>query len=348
MTASWQEQSFDHAAVTGWTLAGSHADVACAACHADQVFENTTVECVGCHALDDAHDGQRGRDCSGCHDEGNWKQASFDHAASTGFALRGAHSALPCSSCHVKDRASAELPKDCAGCHSADDPHQGRRGNDCAACHREDEWSVAFDHLKNTGFPLLGAHAELTCQSCHTGRLEDPLPSECEDCHAADDPHRGQLPACIDCHDPEGWREPLRFDHEFTHFPLLGMHKLASCEQCHASRAFADVHAACVDCHADDDVHKGSMGTDCARCHGPSGWALWDFDHEAQTGFALAGAHGDLACEGCHEPDVSAPLSVSRSCFACHRADDVHAGQFGNRCERCHSTEAFDRGGLPP
>jgi len=348
VTDTWQEQRFDHAEETGWALTGAHANVTCTACHADQVFEDTATECAGCHALDDAHQGRLGRDCAGCHEPHAWKQTAFDHAASTGFALQGAHAVLACTSCHVTNRPTADLPKNCAGCHSTDDPHQGRRGSDCAACHQQDAWTVAFDHLDATGFQLAGAHAELQCQSCHTGTLQDPLPSECEDCHAADDPHRGQLPSCTDCHEPQGWRNSLRFDHEFTNFPLLGMHKLASCEQCHASPAFKDTGAQCSHCHAANDIHKGTMGDDCADCHSPSGWVLWAFDHAAQTGFALTGAHADLACEGCHEPGAGAPLSVSSSCFECHRADDVHAGQFGNRCERCHTTAGFDQGRLPP
>ncbi|MEZ5557947.1 MAG: hypothetical protein R3E86_05295 [Pseudomonadales bacterium] len=339
--SSWQQAQFDHGAETDWPLNGAHEPLACAACHTDQVYENTPTECVACHAPDDVHDGQRGEDCGSCHNERDWKESEFDHAAETGFALEGAHADLACAGCHLADMSLEEPPDTCVGCHSADDPHQGRRGTDCAACHRQDTWDVAFDHLAETGFALVGEHADLACQACHLGALDDPLPSECEDCHAQDDPHEQQLSVCSDCHDPSGWSTSVRFDHEFTHFPLLGMHRLATCEQCHTTLAFLDAGETCNSCHAADDVHRGSMGDDCAQCHGPSGWSLWQFDHDVQTDFPLTGAHEDLACEGCHVPGTPRPLEISQRCVSCHQGDDVHAGQFGDRCEQCHTTTAF-------
>ncbi len=343
---TWRETSFDHGTDAGLELRGAHVPLACDACHADQIFEGTASECIACHALDDVHKGQRGKDCGSCHGESEWQESKFDHAASTGFELRGGHAMLSCTSCHSSSGSLDQPPTTCAGCHSVDDPHRGQRGSDCAACHREDSWDVAFDHLGRTGFALTGAHADLSCQSCHLGSLEDPLPSDCEDCHAADDPHRDQLTVCGDCHDANGWRGTAGFDHEFTNFPLLGLHRLAGCEQCHASLAFKDAGESCDSCHSGNDHHRSSLGTDCARCHGPSGWDLWTFDHELQTGFALTGAHADLACEGCHEPGTAGVAATPTRCAGCHLRDDVHAGQFGNRCERCHTTEAFTNGRL--
>jgi hypothetical protein len=57
-----------------------------------------------------------------------------------------------------------------------------------------------------------------------------------------------------------------------------------------------------------------------------------NFPHE-RTGFPLEGAHRQAACGGCHTDRIfKAP--VARACGACHA--DVHAGQLGGRCERCH------------
>ena len=45
------------------------------------------------------------------------------------------------------------------------------------------------------------------------------------------------------------------------------------------------------------NVLKGNLGKQCARCHSPNGWGLWEFDHGKETGLVLSGAHGKRACE---------------------------------------------------
>jgi hypothetical protein len=34
-------------------------------------------------------------------------------------------------------------------------------------------------------------------------------------------------------------------------------------------------------------------------------------------------------------------ITLSQACISCHAADDVHNGQFGIGCSRCHTTESF-------
>jgi hypothetical protein len=34
-----------------------------------------------------------------------------------------------------------------------------------------------------------------------------------------------------------------------------------------------------------------------------------------------------------------APLEMS--CVGCHRSDDIHGGQFGAQCDRCHETRIW-------
>jgi hypothetical protein len=34
-------------------------------------------------------------------------------------------------------------------------------------------------------------------------------------------------------------------------------------------------------------------------------------------------------------------VKLQSTCIACHRNDDVHLGQFGAQCQRCHSTATF-------
>jgi hypothetical protein len=153
--------------------------------------------------------------------------------------------------------------------------------------------------------------------------------------------HAGKLgKKCDQCHTPEGWRASVSFDHDLTKFPLVGLHVAVPCEQCHVTRQYRDVGHECIDCHQKDDVHKGNLGKDCGRCHTPNSWRLWEFDHGKETHFALTGAHGKLACEACHRrpPDE---VKLKQDCLSCHEKDDIHLGQYGRQCDRCHTTITF-------
>ena len=337
--STWDEVLFDHDVETEFPLSGAHLDTLCAGCHVNEVYENTPQECVACHRLDDVHGGARGDDCQACHTTERWDEAEFDHEAETDFALEGGHESLACHACHLADMSLVEPPTTCAGCHGVNDPHLGANGDDCESCHSQNSWELAFDHLEVTGFALSGSHADAECTSCHKGALTDPIDANCFACHLDDDPHGGQLTQCETCHSEDQWAAGIRFHHDLTDFPLLGGHRLASCEQCHDEKRFADMtESTCVDCHRDDDVHERSLGTDCAMCHSPVAWELWDFDH-ATTGYDLVGAHDGLVCNACHAlgNDDTPPTS----CIGCHRQDDIHRGDFGTNCLRCHTTETF-------
>lgn len=337
----WSSTSFDHAAATSFKLSGAHGQLVCSSCHTDQLYENTPTACASCHALDDVHGGERGNQCGSCHTEKSWAESTFDHRRETDFSLTGRHAQVACAACHLSNMTLSKPPTDCAGCHSADDVHGGQRGSDCAECHGTSSWRTDFDHLANTGFALRGAHGQTSCDQCHHGNLHAPLATECEDCHRSSDPHEGALISCASCHNESSWTDQIRFDHEFTDFPLLGMHGLATCAQCHVGADFQNVGKTCADCHGADDKHGGGFGTDCSQCHNPSGWALWAFDHTQRTSFALTGAHKDLVCSACHHEGADNPAAIATSCVGCHNHDDTHRGQFGSACERCHSTQAF-------
>ncbi len=77
---------------------------------------------------------------------------------------------MTCNACHIGGHYKA-TPKSCVGCHATDDEHRGSRGTDCAKCHVTKEWKTAkFDHLKETGYELLGVHAKIDCLACHRSR----------------------------------------------------------------------------------------------------------------------------------------------------------------------------------
>lgn len=341
----WRAASFDHSS-TDFPLTGSHESAACLGCHSDQQFQapmgdSHANECVSCHLIDDVHKGTNGTVCGDCHTTERWTDSLFDHGEQTGFELKAAHALLTCGNCHVEPGSFEALETTCIGCHASDDVHLGRNGTDCAGCHDQSSWSRSFDHLTETGYALLGAHADTQCSACHTDGFEKPLAIECSGCHADEDPHAETLLQCGDCHGQAAWDADQRFHHDLASFALVGLHRVASCEQCHDSLVFSPLSHQCSDCHADQDHHEGAMGSQCSACHNPAGWAYWTFDHGQATDFTLTGAHEDLSCSGCHLAGQPAERQ-SRACAACHRADDIHAGRFGQNCDRCHLTTSFE------
>ena len=339
---AWNKTTFDHGK-TKFPLHDKHTDVPCLACHFGNRYKNTPTACVSCHAPDDAHHGGRGTDCNKCHTTAGWKTSKFDHFKETKFALEGAHADVDCLACHKTGRMQDKLPKDCYGCHAAEDSHAGRLGNDCGKCHDARTWDKSkFDHDRDTKFALHGAHAKVDCHRCHTADIfKQKLPVTCGECHRAEDIHGGKLGVhCEQCHTPEGWREDVAFDHDLSSFPLVGLHVTVPCTQCHTSPSYKGAGRECVDCHHADDVHKGGLGKECDRCHNPNGWNIWKFDHGKQTHFPLTGAHAKLACGACHKR-TPGEVEMSMECNACHTQDDVHFGQFGRQCDRCHTTISF-------
>lgn len=342
---AWRSGRFDHSK-TRFPLVGEHQKVACASCHAKERYKGTPMQCVDCHRLEDAHAGRYGAKCATCHSPSGWKRIGFDHDRQTRFPLTGRHKQAKCDGCH-KGRIYETKPKqDCFSCHEKDDVHKGRNGASCNSCHSTAGWrEVRFDHNKDTRFPLRGKHASVKCESCHRGGVRADKPdTACVSCHKADDAHKGQLGTqCSRCHNETGWRTKVRFDHDLTRFPLIGLHATAPCEACHVSAAYKETPMACVSCHKRNDTHEGKLGPNCGACHNPNGWTLWRFDHNRQTRFALDGAHRSLHCYSCHRRPVASRISLSTACVDCHREDDVHRGGFGTFCERCHVTESFRR-----
>lgn len=341
---NWRDTKFDHDQDTDFGLTGAHLDNECALCHVNQRYENTPTDCYSCHRIDDVHNGKNGTACETCHETSSWDDSSFDHARETEFALEGKHKEIACESCHVANKYDDPLEKVCVACHRGDDDHKGLNGDDCSLCHKPADWAKNFfDHGSDTEFPLLGRHEEQICQACHKGPVYDvPLEVGCISCHKNDDVHDGnQGSDCGLCHQESGWNDDVDFDHDFTGFPLIGLHTLVPCEACHLSAGFQDAGSRCVDCHRDEDPHEGGLGAKCNSCHNPNDWQLWEFDHDTRTEFALDGAHTDLTCRSCHHGEGNFQAEVSTQCAGCHRRDDIHSGQFGSDCSRCHTTSSF-------
>jgi len=346
-TKSWKSSSFNHDSDTKYALRGKHRNTACTDCHTGPLYRaKLSQECYACHKKDDKHKETLGKDCGSCHTERNWKEpAKFDHNA-TSFPLLGKHAKTDCKDCH-RSALFKEAPKECYSCHKKDDKHAGNLGEKCADCHAERNWKTTegrFSHDK-TRFKLRNAHAEpsLKCNACHKDlRNFRNTPLDCYACHKKNDKHEGQEgPKCEQCHNDKSWKV-TRFDHGLSRFPLTGRHITAPCTSCHETPRYKDAPRDCFSCHKKEDKHKQRFGMRCETCHNTRAWSLWDFDHYNRTKYRIDGAHRTVACESCHKQEApkgkdAAPLGSN--CIACHRTEDVHDGQFGMRCEQCHSTD---------
>jgi hypothetical protein len=338
-SASWAGGRFDHD-TTDYRLTGAHERTACNACHLGGRYKETPKSCNSCHETDDVHRGSRGTDCARCHTTTEWKTAKYDHLKETGYALLGAHDRLDCLGCHRSGDYKQKIPKTCNGCHEADDAHAARFGEKCEDCHDNEHWApVTYDHLARTKFALIGAHAKLDCHVCHTAPVAtQKLGTDCVSCHRGADPHAGKVQGgCENCHGQDSWRTGISFDHDFSDFPLLGLHRVVACAQCHTTLAYGSAPTTCIECHSREDVHHGGLGKRCESCHSPNGWALWRFDHAKETHFALIGGHAGLQCADCHR-EAPGTTKTSPLCISCHRQDDRHLGAYGEQCERCHTS----------
>ena len=339
---SWTGGKFDHDK-TDFKLTGAHTSITCDACHVGGRYKQTPATCNGCHATDDEHRGSRGPDCGKCHVTKEWKTAKYDHLKETGYELVGIHDRINCLACHRSGNYKEKIPKDCNGCHQADDSHAARFGAKCEDCHGNEKWPVeTYDHTGKHEFPLVGAHAKIDCYACHTApTATQKLAKDCAGCHKSEDPHGGKLKGnCDTCHGQQTWKSDIVFDHDLTDYPLLGLHRVVSCAQCHTTLSFHDAKTNCIDCHTHDDVHKGGLGKKCESCHSTNGWQLWAFDHGKETHFPLLGAHAKLQCADCHH-ETPGTVKTQSSCGSCHHKDDRHLGLYGAACDRCHTVYSW-------
>ncbi len=387
---------FDHD-LTRFPLQRAHAKVECERCHQPQHLGETAEcrkavaytglepQCFGCHV--DIHQGELGKDCSKCHTSGeSFKTLVFDHNRDARFSLTGFHQLVACDSCHPRRKYKLEKTR-CASCHAKDDVHDARLGDDCAKCHETTGGAPKFNHNVHTDFVQKGVHARLECARCHFLSNGDRLGRkvalakpgarldllfraagrDCDACHP--DPHqvREKL-ACDACHGFERWTAPPRNDyHQSTGFTLGGAHTIVACTRCHTGGgSMRGRGRRCGTCHAQDDVHAGSLGSECGSCHLQDVWVPTTFAHN-DTAFVLEGIHRSLECRQCHLAGNYA-IGKNPRCYSCHlkqylqapwhicgdqrqQADDppntpFHitggtGGQMSHDCDNCHTQFTF-------
>jgi hypothetical protein len=175
----WKVQRFDHAQ-TRFPLLGKHVPVKCGDCHKTARYKDAPRECIGCHRNDDAHKAKFGTACESCHGARAWGLWNFDHGRRTTYALDGAHTKVPCESCHTQaapaGKAAASVGTNCIACHRRDDTHDGAFGPGCEQCHASDSWKrirtrVGFDEPRQRAVLwALGYSSHLSGDALAQGR----------------------------------------------------------------------------------------------------------------------------------------------------------------------------------
>lgn len=270
-----------------------------------------------------------------------------------------------CLECHTFIKSGIEKNK---GYHASSEV----AGQDCFKCHSDHHGRkfemIRFDkenfNHKLTGYELMGAHAEKNCNDCHKPEFISEselrqrkntflgLQTECLSCHT--DYHQQTLGVnCLSCHDFNGFKPAVKFDHEQAQYQLKGKHLEVDCIKCHKIeirngqefQQFTGIeYGSCVNCH--EDVHNNKFGQNCTQCHSEASFhiikRLSNFDH-SKTDYPLEGKHQFVDCKLCHKSNFTDPINFSR-CTNCHQ--DYHRQQFSKQgsspdCADCHNINGF-------
>jgi cytochrome b subunit of formate dehydrogenase len=335
-----QPAAFNHQQAR-FCLHGKHQQVACEKCHRKTGIAGRPEtrhiglafdSCRSCHA--NPHATARSDDCTRCHTEHGWgeRELTFDHARGSEFRLEGKHEGLACRACHdPRNRLSLTAGG------AADVPAVAS----LRAIRPMPATAISVPSVPPPGpsreFVLIG------------------VGSRCADCHV--DPHRPSLGEdCRRCHGEQGWTgREVNFAHDRdTKYPLEGRHAAAQCTQCHklpspgvplAVAPLRGIATSCAACHA--DVHQGSLGPSCTRCHTEKGWTGREllFQHSRDSTYRLEGRHADVRCEKCHRPPPGCKpgearfAGTSASCRDCHQ--DPHRGSLKGECSTCHNLQGW-------
>jgi hypothetical protein len=155
-------------------------------------------------------------------------------------------------------------------------------------------------------------------------------------------PHKELTLSCEECHVATSFKD-IRYEHDRTDFRLDGAHSRVPCLACHNIENFSKVERWCVTCH--EDIPRGRMGVDCARCHSANGWTVFDAEGIHQnTDFPIQGRHLLIDCLSCHPSMPTADFRRHWTpCYDCHRqeyeltVDPNHrASGFSTLCQTCH------------
>ena len=348
-------------------------DVLCMDCHTK--VEEQILDLIGTHGrIEDVNQ------CAACHPDHKGMtydstlpaMQKFDHSVAD-FSLKWHQldydrARIACTACHSFVGGFSVSSDKCAECHAVHDQtfalqHIQDFGENCLDCHDGHDRMTSFDHSQSA-FPLLGKHALVACADCHRISLSvaapltrsfESTPFKCHECHAEPQSHLGLFGVdCADCHTPEAWVpagwQGFIFEHtaETSGFSLerhaVDFEGMAIvCTNCHIGGVQGIDLQTCITCHSNGDQnltfmneHTNQFGFACLDCHDGVD-RMSDFNH-AQF-FPLDGAHAELICQTCHQDQ--AYLDAPTECVGCHAEPEVHAGDFGQQCQFCHTVTAW-------
>jgi len=129
-------------------LVGRHAQIACSACHINNVYVGTPRDCAGCHRT--LYDRTTAPNhvaagfpptCEGCHraTDVSWNQGMFSHR----FPITSGPHRQSCATCHQTSSSYAVFT--------------------CLACHEHDRTTMDAKHRGRAGY----RYDSLACYSCH-------------------------------------------------------------------------------------------------------------------------------------------------------------------------------------
>lgn len=225
----------------------------------------------------------------------------------------------------------------------------------------------ALSSVNRSGEALGGyeSHAmfEEACTHCHAP-IHCITDTKCQDCHIEIARQRAEtvglhsrLPGtekCQSCHVEHRGRDAIisavalpNINHEELSGFSLARHEVRFdgsqmvCEDCHTEGRFSPDEVSCLDCHEDADgeliaQHSAEHGDNCLGCHDGTG-AIVEFDHN--TVYVLEAGHSLASCRECHADYRFA--GTSQACETCHAEPEMHSGQFGQDCIRCHTAVAW-------
>jgi len=373
-------------------LTSAHKDLEglsnCTKCHelGEKVLKSKCLDChseikslvslnMGYHSSSEV----KNQECTKCHPEHfgrnfriiNFDPDGFDHN-NAGYELTGSHAKLKCDKCHqpnniidpeiaIRKGTYLGLSSNCSGCH--EDYHRKTLGDNCASCHNTEKFNPAikFNHDK-AKFKLTGKHQTVNCLKCHPRNKLDGGEfqkftgiqfTNCFPCHQ--DKHNGRFGLdCKTCHVTSGFTQinKSQFDHNKTEYPLIGKHKIVSCNKCHQTGLKQKLrYDKCIDCHSDyhelQFITEGQI-TDCVNCHTVKDFrpSIIDEEKHSKFKFVTDGAHLAIPCQNCHIKEKKWRfVNLGRDCISCHK--DVHGNEIiekysGNKeCIKCHQTESW-------
>jgi hypothetical protein len=214
-------------------------------------------------------------------------------------------------------------------------------------------------------FPLIGAHANLDCQACHSSGQYTGTPNTCESCHLSVRPADHFSGNCATCHTPSTWQDII-FDHSAAGATDCvschsknkpANHFAGQCSSCHSTNAWKPAnfnHQAagatdCVSCHSKNEPANHFAGQ-CSACHSTNAWKPANFNHQAAGATDCASCHTkdkpanhfDGQCSACHSTNAWKPAhfdhqNAGGDCAACH-LNDRPANHFQGQCSQCHNT----------